>query len=263
MENKNIYPTWRDILLIVGVFFLSGIAISVVSHLLDIQAVGFNTFLFYTSQMVITIMFALILKKKRTGTYRDVMGFSIKGASPRIILYGVILVIAVSIVCEPLVEMFPHKYLEKLMDAVGTGGWAMLTTMMAAPILEETLFRGIIQEGLTRKYGNFAGIVIAALIFGAVHIIPQQVVMATFIGIVLGYIYYKTHSLLSVILIHGINNAFAQLTFIFTGDMSTTLRSMLNNDKIYFTVYGICIAVIVLSVGEITYTLRKMRTKTE
>ena len=49
-------------------------------------------------------------------------------------------------------------------------------------------FRGIVQDALTRKYGALRGVVIAAAVFGIVHLIPQQVINAFMVGSVLGQI---------------------------------------------------------------------------
>ena len=85
----------------------------------------------------------------------------------------------------------------------------MLTVIVAAPILEEILFRGIIQGSLVRKYGPWRGVLVASAIFGVVHGIPQQVVNAFFVGAVLGFVYYCSRSLIVVMVIHAINNAFS------------------------------------------------------
>ena len=120
--------------------------------------------------------------------------------------------------------------------------------MVAAPILEEVLFRGILQESLTEKLGGWRGVLAASAIFGIVHVIPQQMVNAFFVGIILGYIYIKTRSLLPVILIHAINNALAFIQIVIFGDQGyVTTREAVNNDTIYWIIYGICCVVFVVA----------------
>lgn len=85
---------------------------------------------------------------------------------------------AATILIEPVVALFPERWLELLDEHMRLGGWMMLTVIVAAPILEEILFRGIIQGSLVRKYGPWRGVLVASAIFGVVHGIPQQVVNA-------------------------------------------------------------------------------------
>jgi uncharacterized protein len=78
-----------------------------------------------------------------------------------------------------------------------------------APVLEEILFRGLLQNALAHKLPIWAAIFLSALVFGAVHgdfyAMPPLVMM----GAVFGYLYYKTGSLRMNIALHMINNAAA------------------------------------------------------
>ena len=87
-----------------------------------------------------------------------------------------------------------------------------------APLLEEVLFRGAIQGVLMRYFGRpWPAIIVSALVFGIFHLNPVQIVYATLLGIVLGWIYYRTGSLLSVIVGHVLNNSLAVITTIAYG----------------------------------------------
>lgn len=93
-------------------------------------------------------------------------------------------------------------------NPLGIFGLAVL-----APLLEEVLFRGAIQGALMRFFGRpWPAIVVAALIFGIFHWNPMQVVYATLLGVIFGWIYYRTGSLLSVIVGHVLNNTLAVIT---------------------------------------------------
>lgn len=87
---------------------------------------------------------------------------------------------------------------------------AVVAMALLAPIVEEMMFRGAIQGYLMRRCSNaWTGIIITSLIFGAIHMNPQQMVYATLLGIILGWIYYRTRSLLPVIVGHVLNNSIA------------------------------------------------------
>ncbi len=86
----------------------------------------------------------------------------------------------------------------------------VLTVAVLAPVLEELLFRGAIQGLLMRFFKNpWAGIVVAAVVFGIVHLNPIQVFYATCLGVGLGWLCYRTGSLLPAIVGHIINNSLA------------------------------------------------------
>jgi membrane protease YdiL (CAAX protease family) len=88
-----------------------------------------------------------------------------------------------------------------------------------APLLEELLFRGAIQGALMRYFKSpWVGIVLAALLFGVIHLNPIQVFYATCLGIVFGWVYYRTGSLLPAILGHIINNSLAVISMVVLGE---------------------------------------------
>ena len=64
-----------------------------------------------------------------------------------------------------------------------------------------------------RFFGRpWPAIIVAALVFGIFHWNPVQVVYATLLGVIFGWIYYRTGSLLSVIVGHILNNTFAVIS---------------------------------------------------
>jgi len=91
--------------------------------------------------------------------------------------------------------------------------WGFLTVAVAAPILEETLMRGIILEGLLKNYNPKKAIIWSALFFGILHLNPWQFVAAFIIALGIGYLYWKTRSLALCIFIHFVNNATAFLLY--------------------------------------------------
>lgn len=115
-----------------------------------------------------------------------------------------------------LTRKSPHmsKFYELIMEAMKTmtGGplWSsFLVVAIFAPIFEEWLCRGMILRGLMTKMKPVWAIVISALFFAAIHGNPWQALNAFIIGLVMGYVYYRTGSLLLTMLIHFVNNGSA------------------------------------------------------
>jgi sodium transport system permease protein len=102
-----------------------------------------------------------------------------------------------------------HKVLSLMTDG-SQPLWLILLAFAIAPaICEELAFRGFILSGFRRsKYVGIA-IVLSALAFGIMHMIPQQVFNATLLGLVLGLIAVRSNSLLPGIAFHLIYNCLA------------------------------------------------------
>jgi len=85
-----------------------------------------------------------------------------------------------------------------------------------APMVEEIVFRGAILRillGLFSRSWHWVAIIFSALIFGAIHLNLAQGLHAFVIGLLLGWMYYRTSSVVPGILLHWINNTVAYLMF--------------------------------------------------
>lgn len=78
------------------------------------------------------------------------------------------------------------------------------------PLWEETFFRGFVHNALRNRFGRWPSILLGALIFGLFHLDPLQVITAFLLGVALHWLYEESHSLYPSILLHVINNLFAQ-----------------------------------------------------
>lgn len=79
-----------------------------------------------------------------------------------------------------------------------------------APILEETLFRGMILQSL-RPWGDRFAVVASALLFGVFHMNLVQGVAAFCMGLVLGLIAVRSGSVLPGIFVHFLNNTLSMV----------------------------------------------------
>jgi uncharacterized protein len=67
---------------------------------------------------------------------------------------------------------------------------------------EELFFRGFIGRGLVARWGRFWGVLVTSILFGAMHMQPLHVIIATLIGLVLHAVYLWTGSLIAPMLLH-------------------------------------------------------------
>jgi membrane protease YdiL (CAAX protease family) len=93
---------------------------------------------------------------------------------------------------ETLVPLFRHA----------PPGTLFLVALLAG-VGEELLFRGVIQGGLDGVLGPWPALVLASILFGAMHALSKAYfVLATVMGFYMGLIYLWTGNLLIPILIH-------------------------------------------------------------
>lgn len=102
---------------------------------------------------------------------------------------------------------------KKLLAAVPRTPFNMVVLFLAAaviaPLVEEILFRGYLQTSLKSRLGGTGAILVAAFLFALVHMQPLAMPGLFALGAAFGYIYEKTGSLKTNILLHVANNALA------------------------------------------------------
>jgi membrane protease YdiL (CAAX protease family) len=79
---------------------------------------------------------------------------------------------------------------------------AMLSNVIAAPIIEEIIFRGLIFDRLKKGMPVVLAAVISSLLFGLAHGQIVWMIYAMFLGLALCYVYHKTGSIRTTIALH-------------------------------------------------------------
>lgn len=92
---------------------------------------------------------------------------------------------------------------------------AFISLCVIAPVFEEIIYRGIILEQLSKRYSWVTAIIVSGLIFGLIHGNLHQGVNAFFIGLILGFMYIKTNSLLLCMFWHFANNFLVFLSIMY------------------------------------------------
>lgn len=88
--------------------------------------------------------------------------------------------------------------------------WGYLAICIFAPLVEELVFRGAILRALLGTMrSHWVAITFSALIFAVVHFNPIQMPHAFFLGLLLGWMYYRTGSIIPGIMLHWVNNTVA------------------------------------------------------
>ncbi len=134
------------------------------------------------------------------------------------------------------------ELLKETMNALLEGPlWVSLLSMsIMAPLFEEWLCRGVVLRGLLNcsrldKDGNRVrglhpalAIVISAFFFAAIHGNFWQGIVAFMIGLLMGYVYYRTGSLKLTMLMHCTNNTLSVLLAKLGGEAAKDAGSLLD-----------------------------------
>jgi len=171
----------------------------------------------------------------------DIRPFNRK-AIPYIICIAISSLFIVNIVVSSAIalDILPKEWI-KLMDQnsdmiiSGSQALQILCVGIVGPFAEEVLFRGLILGGLSRTCNKWLAIIASAIVFGVVHGHPIGIIYATCLGLLLGWIYLKTGSLISVTLFHIVYN----LLSVLMPDMSPAV--FLTVTAMSFVIFVICV----------------------
>ena len=125
--------------------------------------------------------------------------------------------------------------------------FGIISITIMAPLVEELLFRGAIQGYMLRKgMKPLHAILIASAIFGIIHMNPIQIPFAFAIGMIFGWLYYRTGSVVPGIIGHFINNSIAclQMATLTEEEFNTKTIEWLGEGPTY-ALFAISLAVMV------------------
>lgn len=149
--------------------------------------------------------------------------------SVRVLLVSLVFIFAAMYVLNLLIEQagIPNT-MEETFLAMSRNPFGVLSIALLAPILEELLFRGAVEGYLLRVSNNpWYAIIVSSLIFGVVHMNPAQIPFAFMLGMVFGWLYWRTGSLMPGIVGHVFNNSVATVNMLLFSD--STIEEQFQN----------------------------------
>jgi uncharacterized protein len=103
----------------------------------------------------------------------------------------------------------------------------ILVVAVIGPILEEIIFRMIIFGSLYKRYNFWVAAIISSVIFAAVHMDFEHILVYTFMGVVFAFLYVKTKRIIVPIAAHVALNSFVMLVQVVFGDRLMELQRKL------------------------------------
>ncbi len=245
------YPTYLQALGLILIVALFG----VMAALLVFPFTNANSMLaiivVYTVSLMGGIASALLIRKD--------FSFPMTRVDWRIISLGCGSVLSFHFLSDPIVSLFPipDSLKEMTSSLYQYPVMSLLLIVLLAPLLEELLFRGVVLHGFLKNYKPSHAIVSSALVFAIIHGNLAQGLGAFFIGLVIGWIYWKTNSIIPGIIIHFVNNGFAAsaIFFIDEKDIMKNLSEYFAEPWMYWTIVAMGGVVTFLSVWALTKKL--------
>ena len=163
--------------------------------------------------LVFFALYKLLWRKEESGTHteanlKDIAGSLIAG-------FGICGISGLWIL---LAEQLPS--LQKSVEAMNAGAeniaggnafGTFMIAVIAAPVVEEILFRGIVLRSMRKFTPAWAAILMSSVLFGVYHLNIVQAVYATLMGVAAGILYERKRNLLFPILVHFANNLITML----------------------------------------------------
>ncbi|MCC6396895.1 MAG: CPBP family intramembrane metalloprotease [Bacteroidetes bacterium] len=173
--------------------------------------------LFYLVSLGPLVIFALGVAASRGRTFRSM--FSLKWPPAKLLLQIIAIVLIAyfssAVIAAPLVG--PFESAPAQVDV-----FAVITMLFLAPVLEETLFRGIVLDSFLKRMTAGKAICASSILFALFHINPVLILMGLPLGLLFGWLYFRSGSVLPCIAVHAIVNGISlTITFIALGAESS------------------------------------------
>lgn len=131
------------------------------------------------------------------------------------------------------------NFMTEEFDMILKNRWGYLAVGLLAPVAEELVFRGAVLRSLLRWNANhWLCIGLSALAFALVHGNPAQMPHAFIIGLLLGWLYYRTGSIIPGVAYHWMNNSIAYIIYNLYPDPDIRLIDILGSQR---TVAAACL----------------------
>lgn len=128
----------------------------------------------------------------------------------------------------------PSHELQQTMKTIMKSPVGVILITLLAPLVEEIVFRGAIERSLLSWHPfstrPWVAILLSAVFFGIAHLDPSQSIHAFLMGILLGWIYWRTGSILPGLIVHIVNNTSAYAISLFYPDEDATFQDIVGDD---------------------------------
>lgn len=147
---------------------------------------------------------------------------------------------------------------EQEFDMILQDRWGYFAVGLLAPVCEELVFRGAVLRALLRWTSrHWSAIAISALFFALVHANPAQMPHAFVIGLLLGWFYYRTDSVVPGVVYHWVNNSVAYVFYNLYPDPDLHLIDILGSQRSVAAAVSFSLFILLPALYQLNLWLRK------
>lgn len=143
-----------------------------------------------------------------------------------------------------LVHVFPmsQSELEMFVQMTSGGVVSVITLVVVAPFVEEMLFRGLFLRSFLWNYTPARAIAFSSFLFGLAHLNVYQFIIASILGLLSGWLYFRTRSLWPSIFAHAAYNGGVMLYYSQSEqELTTAARSVpVNSSAVLLAAMAAC-----------------------
>ncbi len=161
-----------------------------------------------------------------------------------------------------LQELMPElpNIAEEEFDMILRDRWGYFAIGLLAPVCEELVFRGAVLRALLRwTPRHWLAIAISALLFALIHANPIQMPHAFLVGLLLGWLYYRTDSIVPGIVYHWVNNSIAYISYNLYPDPQMKLIDLFGNQRTVAAAVLFSLLILLPSLYQLNLRLRKAK----
>ncbi len=232
--------TILDVLLFFVAFMVIQAAVTIVVGLIDPQWVSHPTAIIISTSVSSLLTILLFFLARWTPLRRDYL----RSKPWKVLVWAAVLTFGTIIPSEVLNEAIGAKMpeeMEQVFTHIMRSPWGYLVVGILAPVAEEVVFRGAILRVLLKVFSQerrWVAIMLSALLFAAAHGNMAQIPHAFLIGLLLGWMYYRTGSIFPGLVMHWVNNSIAYVTvMLMPGLQDANLIDLLQGDHMKEMLY--------------------------
>jgi membrane protease YdiL (CAAX protease family) len=124
-------------------------------------------------------------------------------------------------------------------SAVGS----FLLVVVAAPVSEELVFRGVLLRGFAGRYGDRTGILLSATFFALMHLYAIKLLSTFLLGVLLAWLTLRLGSIWPGVMAHAMNNPLAYLAM-FYGDPNRAEQTIPAPEPLHYAMIPAGIALV-------------------
>lgn len=232
----------------IALFAIVYILVSILSGLLFGVSSDYRFMLTMLVSVAVVLVLSGLLERLRYRATTPIMAAR-GGFDARAILWGVVFMVAVSVVISPLEALLPADR-----QTLPEGGWTMLTAVVIAPVFEELIFRGRLYNLLRHSCPPSIAVTLSALVFAVAHGSVVVGVSAFLSGVIFGYFYLLKRSIIAPIILHICNNAVAYALIVLSYQ-DKSLQELIGMSNGYFVIYAASLVIAAIGLIHVIKTL--------